>query len=72
MYKLEKQAQLDTDKYSPNDYVGDGFEFLMETFIKSHAFDNRIGIKQALCLVCENGEIDIKNRRMDNLFLELR
>jgi len=28
--------------------------------------------KQALCLVCENGDIDIKNRRMDNLFLELR
>jgi hypothetical protein len=28
--------------------------------------------KQALCLVCENGEIDIKNRRMDKLFLELR
>jgi len=25
--------------------------------------------KQALCLVCENGDIDIKNRRMDNLFL---
>jgi len=28
--------------------------------------------RQALCLVCENGDIDIKNRRMDNLFLELR
>jgi hypothetical protein len=28
--------------------------------------------KQALYLVCENGDIDIKNRRMDNLFLELR
>jgi len=28
--------------------------------------------KQALCLVCENGDIDIKNRRMDKLFLELR
>jgi len=28
--------------------------------------------KQALCLVCENGDIDIKNQRMDKLFLELR
>jgi len=44
MYKLEKQAQKDPDRYKPNDYVGDGFEFLMEIFIKSHAFDNRIGI----------------------------
>jgi len=44
MYKLEKQAQLDPDRYNSNDYVGDGFEFLMEIFIKTHAFDNRIGI----------------------------
>jgi hypothetical protein len=44
MSKLEKQAQLDTDRYPYNDYVGDGFEFLMEIFTKTHAFDNRIGI----------------------------
>lgn len=28
--------------------------------------------KQSLCLVCENGDIDIKNHRMDKLLLELR
>ena len=44
MYKLEKQAQKDPDRYKPNDYVGDGFEFLMEIFIKAHAFTYQIGI----------------------------
>lgn len=44
MSKLEKQAVKDTDRYDRDKYVGDGFEFLIEIFIKSHAYDNRIGI----------------------------
>lgn len=44
MTKLEKQSLKDPDRYSINDYLGDGFEFLMEIFIKTHAYDNRIGI----------------------------
>lgn len=44
MNKLEKQAVLDVDRYDRDKYVGDGFEFLMEIFIKTHAYDNRVGI----------------------------
>jgi hypothetical protein len=44
MNKLEKQALLDTLRYDSNKYKGDGFEFLVEIFLKSHAYDNRIGI----------------------------
>lgn len=44
MYKLEKQALLNPDKYDPNKYVGDGFEFFVEIFLLSHAYDERIGI----------------------------
>ena len=44
MRKLEKQANIDPDRYDRDKYVGDGFEFLMEIFIKSSAFDNRVGI----------------------------
>jgi len=42
--KLIKQAQQDEANYSYNDYVGDGFEFLVELFIELHPVDNRIGI----------------------------
>ena len=44
MTKLESQAILHEDNYPRNDYVGDGFEFLMEIFIKISKFDKRIGI----------------------------
>jgi len=41
---LEKQANIDVDAYSYNQYVGDGFEFLVELLIKLSPADNRIGI----------------------------
>lgn len=44
MRKLEKQAKLDPDRYDRDKYVGDGFEFLIEIFIKSSVYDNRVGI----------------------------
>lgn len=44
MTKLEAQSALDPLRYDPNDYKGDGFEFFTEIFLKSHAYDNRIGI----------------------------
>ena len=44
MTKLERQAVLDPDRYDRDKYVGDGFEFLVEIFLKSHSCDNRIGI----------------------------
>jgi len=44
MNKLEKQSLIDPDRYDPQKYKGDGFEFFVEIFLKSHAYDNRIGI----------------------------
>lgn len=44
MSKLEKQSLIDTDRYDSNLYVGDGFEFLVEILLKSHSYDNRLGI----------------------------
>lgn len=44
MNKLEKQSSIDPLRYDSNKYKGDGFEFLVEIFLKSHAYDNRIGI----------------------------
>ena len=42
--KLEKQAQLDPQRYEPNKYLGDGFEFFVELFLYLHPNDNRIGL----------------------------
>ena len=42
--KLEKQSEIDPMRYDPQKYKGDGFEFLVEILLKSHAYDNRIGI----------------------------
>ncbi len=44
MTKLEKQSLIDVNRYDSNLYKGDGFEFLVEIFLKSHAYDNRLGI----------------------------
>lgn len=44
MNKLEKQSLIDPQRYDSNKYKGDGFEFLVEIFLKSHAYDNRLGI----------------------------
>lgn len=44
MTRLEKQSLIDTDRYDENKYKGDGFEFLVEILLKSHAYDNRLGI----------------------------
>lgn len=42
--KLEKQSILNIKRYSQNDYLGDGFEFFVEIFLKTHSCDNRVGI----------------------------
>jgi hypothetical protein len=44
MTKLEKQSLIDPVRYDSNKYKGDGFEFLVEILLKSHAYDNRLGI----------------------------
>lgn len=42
--RLEKQSVLYPDRYKTNDYLGDGFEFLVEALIKLSPIDNRIGV----------------------------
>lgn len=42
--RLEKQAQSNLDRFSYNDYVGDGLEGLVEALVKLSPVDNRIGI----------------------------
>ena len=44
MSRLEKQSLIDPARYDSNKYKGDGFEFLVEILLKSHAYDNRLGI----------------------------
>jgi hypothetical protein len=44
MNKVEKQSLLDVTRYDSNKYKGDAFEFLVEILLKSHAYDNRLGI----------------------------
>ena len=44
MGKLEKQSLIDPVRYDSSKYKGDGFEFLVEIILKSHAYDNRLGI----------------------------
>lgn len=42
--KVEKQALIDPIRYDSNKYKGDAFEFLVEILLKSHSYDNRLGI----------------------------
>ena len=58
MYKLEKQSFLDPDRYDPNKYVGDGFEFFVEIFLRSHAYDNRVGITNYEPVQSEDNGVD--------------
>ena len=44
MRKLDQQAELDPDRYDRDKYVGDGFEFFVELFLKLNDPDNRIGV----------------------------
>ena len=44
MYRLETQALLHPNSYDPYKYVGDGFEFFIELFLKLHPCDNRLGV----------------------------
>ena len=42
--RLEEQSLLDPDRYDPDKYKGDGFEFFVELFLMLHANDNRVGV----------------------------
>lgn len=42
MTNLEKQSLYYPDNYDPLKYLGDGFEFFIELFLKLHPVDNRL------------------------------
>jgi hypothetical protein len=65
--KLEKQANQDTIRYPYNDYVGDGFEFLIELLIKLHPVDNRIGISDYEPYQEDDNGVDGYGVNMDNV-----
>jgi len=44
MRKLEKQSIISPLNYEPQKYIGDGFEFFIELFLKLHPCDNRVGV----------------------------
>ena len=44
MRRLEQQALEDVNRYDPDKYVGDGFEFFIELFLMLHPVDNRVGV----------------------------
>lgn len=58
MNKLEKQAIIDPLRYDPNKYKGDAFEFLVEIFLKSHAYDNRLGITDYTPVQSDDNGVD--------------
>jgi hypothetical protein len=44
MRNLERQSDLDILRYDKLKYLGDGFEFFVELFLKLHQVDNRVGV----------------------------
>ena len=44
MRLLEAQAEIDPVRYDRDKYVGDGFEFFVELFLKLNPTDNRVGV----------------------------
>lgn len=43
---IEKLSTKNPDRYDPNDYKGDAFEFFVEVFLKAFQFDNRITLRE--------------------------
>jgi hypothetical protein len=58
MVKLEQQSKLYPDNYSVEKYLGDGFEFFCEALIKTHQFDNRIGISNYQPVIENDNGVD--------------
>ena len=58
MNKVEKQSLIAPERYDSNKYKGDAFEFLVEIFLKSHAYDNRIGITNYEPVQTEDNGVD--------------
>jgi hypothetical protein len=42
--KINKQSLINPDRYEPNKYKGDAFEFFLEIFLHINSTDNRVGV----------------------------
>jgi hypothetical protein len=58
MNRLEKQATQNPDRYPVDMYLGDGWEFFVEALIKTHQYDNRIGIKNYVPVIKNDNGVD--------------
>ena len=56
--KLKEQSELDVERYEKNDYVGDGFEFFVELFLKLHPCDNRVGVYKYIPIQDNDNGVD--------------
>jgi hypothetical protein len=57
---LEAQSLIDPLRYAPEKYLGDGFEFFVELFLKLHPCDNRIGIYNYVPIQTNDNGVDGK------------
>jgi hypothetical protein len=58
MRKLEKQSQMFPERYPIEKYLGDGWEFFCEALIKTHQYDNRIGISDYTPVIKNDNGVD--------------
>jgi hypothetical protein len=58
MKKLEKQSKEFPDRYPTEKYLGDGWEFFCEALIKTHQYDNRIGISNYRPVIDNDNGVD--------------
>jgi hypothetical protein len=58
MKRLEKQSQLYPERYSIEKYLGDGWEFFCEALIKTHQYDNRVGISEYVPVTKNDNGVD--------------
>jgi hypothetical protein len=55
---LEKQSIKDPDRYPTKKYLGDGWEFFCEALIKTHQYDNRVGIFDYVPVIRKDNGVD--------------
>lgn len=55
---LEKQSKMFPDRYPTEQYLGDGWEFFCEALIKTHQYDNRLGIRDYVIVSNNDNGVD--------------
>lgn len=58
MKRLEKQSKMFPERYPIEKYLGDGWELFCEVLIKTHQYDNRIGISQYKIITSNDNGVD--------------